>query len=113
MITIEIKMPASCYKCPFLENETGSCLASEDTEEQFFALDQMSMQEKWKCENPKDYRCPLKEAVRCKDCQYGIVHENEVECTAHQEQGYDPEPYHPLDWFCADGKKAEKGGIKQ
>ena len=49
------------------------------------------------------------DVVRCKDCKYGIVYKNDVECTAHQEQGYDPEPYHALDWFCADGKRKEGG----
>ena len=42
--------------------------------------------------------------VRCKNCINGVIYGDEVECTAHKEQGYDPEPYHPLDWFCADGE---------
>lgn len=51
----------------------------------------------------------MTDVVRCKNCTNGIIHGDEVECTAHQEQGYDPEPYHPINWFCADGKrKGEK-----
>jgi hypothetical protein len=52
--------------------------------------------------------CPLKEyeaAVRCKDCKYGKIHGINVECIAHEEVRYDPEPWHPLDWFCADGER--------
>ena len=46
-----------------------------------------------------------KELVRCKDCKHGKIHGIDVECVAHEEVGYDPEPWHPLDWFCADGVK--------
>ena len=49
----------------------------------------------------------LQQLIRCKDCEYGIIHENEVECKAHDEIGYDPEPWHPIDWFCADGERKE------
>lgn len=47
------------------------------------------------------------ELVRCKDCKYGKIHGIDVECIAHEEVGYDPEPWHPLDWFCADGEKSD------
>ena len=40
----------------------------------------------------------------CKDCKYGKPQMGEIYCTAHEEIGYDPEPTHPLDWFCADGE---------
>ena len=43
------------------------------------------------------------ELVRCKDCKHAKLHGIDVECTAHEEIGYDPEPLHPLDWLCADG----------
>lgn len=46
-----------------------------------------------------------KELVRCKDCMYGKIHGNDVECIAHEEVGYDPEPWHPLNWYCADGER--------
>lgn len=45
------------------------------------------------------------ELVRCKDCKHGKIHGIDVECVAHEEVGYDPEPWHPLDWFCADGER--------
>lgn len=45
------------------------------------------------------------EVIRCKDCKHGKIHGIDVECVAHEEVGYDPEPWHPLDWFCADGEK--------
>lgn len=54
--------------------------------------------------------CPLKEQekiVRCKDCKHGKIHGIDVECVAHEEVSYDPEPWHPLDWFCADGERKE------
>ena len=44
------------------------------------------------------------ELVRCKDCKHGKIHGIDVECVAHEEVSYDPEPWHPLDWFCADGE---------
>ena len=43
--------------------------------------------------------------VRCKDCKHGKIHGIDVECVAHEEVSYDPEPWHPLDWFCADGER--------
>lgn len=49
--------------------------------------------------------------VRCKDCANGEVCTQSwdgvqyVECHAHEEEGYDHEDGHPLDWFCADGKR--------
>ena len=45
--------------------------------------------------------------VLCKDCKHGKIHGIDVECVAHEEVGYDPEPWHPLDWFCADGEQKE------
>ena len=45
--------------------------------------------------------------VYCKDCKYGKIHGINVECIAHEEVGYDPEPWHPLEWFCADGERKE------
>ena len=45
--------------------------------------------------------------VHCKDCKHGEIHGIDVECVAHEEVSYDPEPWHPLDWFCADGERAE------
>ena len=50
---------------------------------------------------------PSKELVRCKDCKHGKIHGIDVECVAHEEVSYDPEPWHPLDWFCADGERKE------
>lgn len=55
----------------------------------------------------------MTDVVRCKDCKFGdICIQNwngveYVECHAHDEEGYDPEPGHPLDWFCADGKRKD------
>ena len=52
---------------------------------------------------------PLPVVVRCKDCANGEVRTQSwdgvqyVECHAHEEEGYDHEDGHPLDWFCADG----------
>lgn len=52
--------------------------------------------------------------VRCKDCISGEIKtlswngQQCVECHAHEEIGYDHEPDHPLDWFCADGKRKEE-----
>lgn len=54
---------------------------------------------------------PLPVVVRCKDCANGEVYTQSwdgvqyVECHAHEEEGYDHEDGHPLDWFCADGKR--------
>ena len=48
-----------------------------------------------------------KPIVRCKDCKHGKIHGIDVECVAHEEVSYDPEPWHPLDWFCADGVKRD------
>ena len=51
--------------------------------------------------------------VRCKDCANGEVRTQSwdgvqyVECHAHEEEGYDHEDGHPLDWFCADGERKE------
>ena len=48
------------------------------------------------------------DVVRCRDCKYAELHKWEgheaIYCTCHEEQGYDPEPEHPLEWFCADGE---------
>ena len=48
------------------------------------------------------------DVVRCRDCKHAELHKWEgheaIYCTCHEEQGYDPEPEHPLDWFCADGE---------
>lgn len=48
------------------------------------------------------------DVVRCRDCKYAEIStlesEEPVYCTRHEEIGYDPEPEHPLDWFCADGE---------
>ena len=49
--------------------------------------------------------CQKDEIVRCKDCKHAKLHGIDAECTAHEEIGYDPEPWHPLDWFCADGER--------
>lgn len=43
--------------------------------------------------------------VKCKDCKYGEQYMGEIKCTAHEETGYDPEPSHKLNWFCADGER--------
>ena len=48
------------------------------------------------------------DVVRCRDCKYAELRKWEgheaIYCTCHEEPGYDPEPEHPLDWFCADGE---------
>ena len=55
----------------------------------------------------KGYNDRDSEIVRCKDCKHGKIHGIDVECVAHEEVGYDPEPWHPLEWFCADGERQE------
>lgn len=49
----------------------------------------------------------VQEIVRCKDCKYGNPQMGEIYCDAHEEIGYDPEPTHPLEWFCADGERKD------
>ena len=95
---VDRPMPTACDECPCMYDYIQCKALKDNVQESLSAVDDYTIRQTW---------CPLKEAVRCKDCQYGIVHKNEVECTAHQEQGYNPEPYHPLDWFCADGKAKE------
>ena len=51
--------------------------------------------------------------VRCIECKHGEICTQSwddvmyVECHAHDEQGYDREQGHPLDWFCADGESKD------
>ena len=43
--------------------------------------------------------------VRCRDCKNAVVYDgNEVICTHIDSNGNDK---HPVDWFCADGKRKE------
>ena len=63
MIKIDMKMPGTCCECPFDDNETGSCLASEGTGKHFFTFQHLSGLERWKAsETSRDPRCPLREA---------------------------------------------------
>lgn len=48
--------------------------------------------------------------IKCKDCRHGDICTQSwngvqyVECHAHEEEGYDKEPGHALDWYCADAE---------
>lgn len=69
------------------------------------------MNPKYCCEVEPDNLPDLVAVVRCKDCKHGKPQMGEIYCEAHEEIGYDPEPTHPLCWFCADGEP--KDGDKE
>ena len=61
---------------------------------------------------------PPIELVRCKDCKHAEIGtdrhgEQYVECQYHYEEGYDPEPPHALNWFCADGEKKNSKNLPE
>ena len=132
MIQIDMQMPNSCLECRFRDTVQSGCNAAEEPGFcVFVGLSETEIVEwedwKKKISSGRDPRCPLRQEckgcstifdvtykagkddsiVRCKDCKHGKIHGIDVECVAHEEVGYDPEPWHPLDWFCADGERQE------
>ena len=88
----------------WIKNHKGEQLILEYTAvEDLLAL----LKEQDNCENCAMAIEDRQPVVRCKDCKHGKIHGIDVECVAHEEVGYDPEPWHPLDWFCADGEQKE------
>ena len=94
--------------CPYAEKDYN-CDIEQMCHDAFELL-----KEQDNCENCAiaiEDRQPL---VRCKDCANGEVCTQSwdgvqyVECHAHEEEGYDHEDGHPLDWFCADGERREE-----
>lgn len=50
-------------------------------------------------------RCNMQELVRCRDCEDACICSDDwVICTHIDSNGNDK---HPVDWFCADGKRRE------
>ena len=54
----------------------------------------------------KGYRDRDAEIVRCKNCKHARIYENCVKCENAGNPGMFA-TYHQIDWFCADGERAE------
>ena len=105
MILIDLPMPEACDVCPF-NYDFCWCNAFGNHDEKWEKYSDDWNDHVCDRETRPEY-CPLKEIVRCKDCKHGKIHGIDVECVAHEEISYDPEPWHPLDWFCADGERRD------
>ena len=60
-------------------------------------------------EMPKEHRCNDFESniVRCKDCKYGYVCENNVRCENEKNPAMIG-MHNGFEWFCADGERKDE-----
>ena len=99
---VDRPMPTACDECPCMYDYIQCTTLKDNAKESLSAVDDYTVRQTW---------CPIKEIVLCKDCKHGDICTQSwdgaqyVECHAHEEEGYDHELGHPLDWFCADGEK--------
>lgn len=104
MIRIDKPMPEACDVCPF-NYDFCWCNAFEDRDEWEKYSDDWN-DHVCDRETRPEY-CPLKEQpeiVRCKDCKWAEVSDNEHTWCDH----VDHEFCHNNDWFCADGEKGDE-----
>ena len=87
MITIKMRMPENCNRCPMLPGPYDMCVLH----------DGIPAHQTSKTERPE--WCPLVEVVRCKDCKH---YDSMTESCLNGLDGI----FMP-DWFCPEGKRRD------
>ena len=102
MLMIDLPMPEACDVCPF-NYDFCWCTAFGNHDEWEKYSDDWNYHVCDRKTRPE--YCPLKEIVRCKDCNHGQYEEwNNGECV-DKTVYCDWYGTHKPDWFCADGER--------
>ena len=108
MILIDLPMPKACDVCPF-NYDFCWCNAFGDNDEQEKHSDDWN-DNVCDRETRPEY-CPLKEIVRCKDCEHATMTADGKMCKYCEmdtdDFGDQRDVYHDADWFCTDGERKE------